>query len=303
MHSVNNVKKNWDNILPSTNYKTPLEEIGVIHEGMTGREVFEASKAYWKEYYENRAVKRRKAYHTKPWTNGCKCDGAGWYYLDVEPADYRHGVLQRCECNANRNGEVFRKALSVFAGDTFDTFDVERPVDDYKQGTHTIPADYQRKAIRKAYNTLSADDYSNGISYYLWGNVGSGKSHLARAWAIRYSDMGYSVMYRHMPTLVDELRASVKTNTVDSLVDKLVNANILVIDDIGAEEDQSDWVRGRILRIVDGRTTKKTLYTSNIEPAELFDRMDERIADRINQCQRLWLPLKSYRSVIREGGK
>jgi DNA replication protein DnaC len=300
MFSGNSVNLNWNSTLPNTSYKTPLQEIGIVREGMTGREVYEASKAYWADFYANRAVRRTMKYTSKPLVAGCNCDGAGWYYLDVVPSDYRYKVLQRCECTANRNGEAFRQALQAFSEDTFDTFDVNRPVSDYKIGTHNVPADYQKKSIMKAYTQLSNDDFANKMSYYVWGNVGSGKSHLARAWAIRFADMGYSVVYRHMPTLVDEMRTSVKNNGVDILVDKLINCDILVIDDIGAEEDQSDWVRGRFLRIVDGRNGKKTVYTSNIEPSDLYNRMDERVADRINQCQRLWLPLQSYRSILRE---
>jgi DNA replication protein DnaC len=272
----------------------------VIHDGMTGREIFEASKAYWKEYYKNRPKNRGIVHKPKPLVNGCNCDGAGWYMLDVDPMDYRHGQLQRCECNGK--GTSFRKSLQAFANDTFDTFDVNRPLAEYKTATHTMTVDFQQKRLMMAYNTLKSDVFDNGTSYYVFGNVGCGKSHLARAWAIQYAEQGYNVMYRIMPNLVDELRSAVKTNTVDRIIDQLTYADALVIDDVGAEEDQSDWIRGRIFRVIEGRMGKKTLYTSNLDPTELFNRLDERIADRINQSKRLWLPFQSYRQIIRDRG-
>lgn len=298
----NNVKSGWERILPSTGYESPLEELGIIRDGMTGREVYEASKAYWKAHYANR-TKRKAVYRTLPWVNGCKCQGAGWYMLDVDPADYRYGVLQRCDCNANRSGQNFRASLQAFADDTFETFDLNRPTEAYKSGTYTITAEFQQQRLRKAYDTLCGDEYSNGISYYVWGNVGCGKSHLARAWAIRYADMGYSVRYRMMPALVDELRSSVKNGNTEAIIDSLINADILVLDDIGSEDDHTEWIRGRMLRIIDARMNKKTLYTSNLDTVDLFNKLDERIADRINQSQRLWLPLQSYRQLIREKGR
>lgn len=281
--------------------RTPLEEIGVIHDGMTGREIFEASKAYWKEYYKNKPKNRQIIHRPKPLVNGCNCDGAGWYYLEVDPADYRYRQLQRCSCNGR--GTSFRRSLEVFANDTFDTFDINRPLTEYATSTHTVTVDFQQKRLHGAYNALRSDVFDNGKSYYLFGNVGCGKSHLARAWAIMYSDLGYNVKYRIMPNLVDELRSSVKNGTVDRIIDELIYADILVIDDVGAEEDQSDWIRGRFFRIIEGRTHKKTLYTSNLDPSELFNKLDERIADRINQSQRLWLPFQSYRQVLRQRGK
>ena len=278
-----------------------MQELGIIHDGMTGREVFEASKKYWAEYYKNRAKKRKVVYRTQPWIVGCKCEGAGWYLLDVDKADYRHGQLQRCQCNGA--GTSFKKSLDVFGDDTFDTFDLARPMANYRSGEHTITADFQKQRLQKAFDVLSNDEYGNGKSYYLWGNVGCGKSHLARAWAIRFSEMGCGVMYRILPSLIDELRHAVKLNTVDTIIERLANVDVLVLDDVGAEDDHSDWIRGRIFRIIDGRTHRKTLYTSNVDPADLYDKLDERIADRINQAQRLWMPLQSYRQVIREKGK
>lgn len=301
--SGNSVRSGWQRTLPSMPEKSPLQELGIVRPGMTGKEVYEASKTYWAEYYRTKGkVNRITTYHSRPLVAGCNCDGAGWYYLDVDPADYRYRVLQRCD-SCNPAGSVLRESLKAFADDTFDAFDLDRPMSDYRSGNETIPVRFQRSALQRAYATLKEDDPTNGMSFYVWGNVGSGKSHLARAWALRYAEMGYNVMYRILPNLVDELRSSVKTNTVDALIDKLSYCDMLVLDDIGAEEDQSDWVRGRLLRIVDSRTNKKTVYTSNLDPQELYNRLDERLADRINQAQRLWLPLQSYRQVIRERGK
>jgi DNA replication protein DnaC len=300
MYRNNAATSGWHKPLPSTTDKTPLEEIGVVHQGMTGKEVYEASKAYWKDYYQNRAKKRKVVTlnRTKPWANGCKCDGAGWYMLDVDPMDFRYRQLQRCSCNGA--GQSFRHALQAFAEDTFDTFDVDRKLAPFNAGGVSIAVDMQKRMLTKAYNTLANDDISNGKSYYLWGLVGCGKSHLARAWGIRFAEMGYSVEYRAILNLVGELMGAIKDKRVEQVINALINAEILIIDDIGAESEQSDFIRSCILRIIDGRMKKKTLYTSNVDPVDLHTVMDERIADRINQSTRLWLPLQSYRQLLRK---
>lgn len=267
---------------------------------MTGKEVFEASKAYWEEYYSSR-VRRKITYRTKPWVDGCKCDGAGWYMVDVDPSDYRYNQLQRCTCNGA--GKSFIGALSAFADDRFDTFDMNRPLAEFSAGEYTISIDMQKRQLQKTVQKLSTDEVDNKISYYLWGNVGCGKSHLARAWGIRFAEMGYRVEYRNMLNLVGEFHAALKTRTVEDVIQTLTSADMLIIDDIGAENDQSEWIRSNMLRVIDSRTHRKTLYTSNIDPVDLYNTMDERVADRINQSTRLWLPLQSYRQVIRESNK
>jgi DNA replication protein DnaC len=280
--------------------KTPLEEIGVVTPSMTGEEVYEASKAYWKDYYQNRAKKRKAVTlnRTKPWVDGCKCDGAGWYMLDVDPMDYRYRQLQRCICNGS--GQSFRHSLHTFAEDTFESFDIERKLEPFNAGGITINTDTQKRMLLRAYNTLLNDDIANTTSYYLWGLVGCGKSHLARAWGIKYADAGYSVEYRAMLNLVGELMNAIKEKRVEHVISTMIDADILIIDDIGAESEQSDFIRSCVLRIIDGRMRKKTLFTSNVDPADLHTVMDERIADRINQSTRLWLPLQSYRKLLRK---
>lgn len=290
----------WHKPLPSTTNKTPLEEIGVVTPDMTGEEVYNASKAYWKDYYQNRARKRKTVIlnRTKPFINGCKCDGAGWYMLDVDPMDYRYRQLQRCSCNGA--GQTLRHALQAFAEDTFDTFDVNRKLEPFNAGGITISVDTQKRMLTRAYNTLFNDDFSKPTSYYLWGLVGCGKSHLARAWGIKFAELGHSVEYRAILNLVGELMGAVKDKRVEQVISNMINADILIIDDIGAESEQSDFIRSCILRIIDGRMKKKTLYTSNVDPVDLPTIMDERIADRINQSTRLWLPLQSYRQLLRK---
>ena len=147
MYRSNVATSAWRKILPSTTSKTPLEEIGVVTPSMTGEEVYEASKAYWKDYYQNRAKKRRAVTlnRTKPWVDGCKCDGAGWYMLDVDPMDYRYRQLQRCICNGS--GQSFRHSLHTFAEDTFESFDIDRKLEPFNAGGITINVDTQKRML------------------------------------------------------------------------------------------------------------------------------------------------------------
>jgi len=300
MYKNKSVMRGWNKTLPNTSDKTPLEKIGVITPGMTGREVYEASKAYWGDYYKNRVKSNRAVSltRTKPWVEGCKCDGAGWYMLDVDPMDYRYRQLQRCQCNGA--GGAFRNSLHLFNTETFEAFDVARKMEPFRSGGVLISVEMQQRLITKAYDTLIDDSHNNGKSFYLWGNVGCGKSHLARAWAMMFAERGLSVEYRAILNLIGELMAAVKDRRVEQVIQSMIDTDILVIDDIGAESEQSDFVRSCILRIIDGRMKKKTLYTSNIDPNDLRNMMDERIADRINQSTRLWLPLQSYRNLLRK---
>lgn len=64
-------------------------------------------------------------------------------------------------------------------------------------------------------------------------------------------------------------------------VEAILNAGLLVFDDIGAQVENKEWISTALYRLIDSRYTNHlpTIYTSNVEILDL--KTDPRIAERI----------------------
>jgi len=149
---------------------------------------------------------------------------------------------------------------------------------------------------------------SKKLGLYITGGVGRGKSWLSVATLkdliktielpkelrshvksdISYFKDYYRFVYVNWLLMI--IKSSYETEdsqTEQAIITEYTNIPVLVLDDIGAERP-TEWVREKLNMIIYFRNNKglKTLFTSNYEPAELQERLDERISSRIHQqCQ------------------
>ena len=87
------------------------------------------------------------------------------------------------------------------------------------------------------------------------------------------------------------------------VINRAMNAEILILDDIGVEK-QSAWLNETVYSILDYRMThcKPTIMTSNRKPEELA--YDERIVDRITRMTELIeMPEESIRKILNRRNK
>ena len=70
--------------------------------------------------------------------------------------------------------------------------------------------------------------------------------------------------------------------TEDEIIEEYIGRGILFLDDIGAE-NPSEYVRQTSYLIINGRyeREKQTVFTSNLSPTDLADRIGTRIVSRI----------------------
>ena len=121
---------------------------------------------------------------------------------------------------------------------------------------------------------LLAKESRRGL--YFHGGLGVGKTYLAACMANQLAKKGRSVAFVNMPKLASDLRNNIKVDDyVSSRVSRMRKADLLVLDDIGAE-NMSDWFRDDILfTVLDYRMEheKLTVFTSNISQNDLKRRM------------------------------
>lgn len=106
----------------------------------------------------------------------------------------------------------------------------------------------------------------------LWGMTGSGKTFAALAVA-REAAKERRVEMLSAVELLDELRATFKPNAeqdIDDVLRRLKSVGLLVIDDLGAEND-TKFTSERVLDVVDSRLRRRlpTVVTTNLKPDDV----------------------------------
>ncbi len=99
---------------------------------------------------------------------------------------------------------------------------------------------------------------------FLYGNMGTGKTYLAACASNRIAESGGTAAFIHYPSFCDRIAVTAYSGEYRKEADQCRAADILVIDDIGAEE-VTDRNRMVLLSILDGRMQKgkMTWFTGN----------------------------------------
>lgn len=124
------------------------------------------------------------------------------------------------------------------------------------------------KLILSAYNYIKGKD-TRGI--YVYGKTGIGKTYMMGALYNYLKNEGKEPAIIYFPELIRKVKAGISNGTSNDIVDAIREQEILIIDDIGAE-NITDYVRDEVLvPIINYRSDEKllTYFTSNLGLAEL----------------------------------
>lgn len=122
------------------------------------------------------------------------------------------------------------------------------------------------------------------------GNYGTGKSHTAKAihkfcataafsafetgkWGCEQMPSAMFLSWPEAASQFNEKNFSVMTDAM--------NADLLIVDDIGAENDPWKICADKLCQVLSRREKKFTVVTTNIQPAEWAKVFDGRINDRL----------------------
>ncbi|PAF19726.1 ATP-binding protein [Terribacillus saccharophilus] len=140
--------------------------------------------------------------------------------------------------------------------------------------------------IREYAKTFSQDSGNLVIT----GSYGTGKSHLSVSVTKIVMSMGKSALFVSFPKLLTKIRSTYNNGgiTEDELLQKIQSVDLLVLDDIGAEQskkvnekDHVSWAQSKLFEIIDDRAGKPTIYTTNLDSEGLLDNVGERNMSRM----------------------
>ena len=135
-----------------------------------------------------------------------------------------------------------------------------------------IPTKERKEAIEEiaAFLDQSKKELPNkGI--FFSGPFGVGKTYFLGAIANRLKEFNYSTIIIYMPEFVREMRDAIRDNTVQEKINIFKEADVLMLDDIGAET-LSAWFRDEVLgSILQYRMMERlpVFFTSNYTMAQL----------------------------------
>ena len=107
---------------------------------------------------------------------------------------------------------------------------------------------------------------------YLYGDFGVGKSYMMAALAHDLSEKrSVSTTLLHYPSFVLDVKNAISSGLVKEKIDQVKTAQVLILDDIGAEQS-SPWMRDEILQVILQHRMQEnlpTFFTSNFKFADL----------------------------------
>lgn len=127
------------------------------------------------------------------------------------------------------------------------------------------------RAVGKFLDETTGPDHMPEKGLYLYGKFGVGKSYLLSAVANELADMNIRSVLVFVPEFMREMKQAIGDQTLQEKVDYVKKADVLMLDDIGAEA-MSSWTRDEVLgTILHYRMAEKlpTFMTSNFSYSEL----------------------------------
>lgn len=122
---------------------------------------------------------------------------------------------------------------------------------------------------------------NNNTNLLFYGNPGSGKTFLSYCIAKSLLDSGYLVVYKTSDELINNLR-TIRFNNDSKLEDLLINCDLLIIDDLGAEQ-KNHFVITELFNLINKKLLKKKnmMISTNLSLADITKIYSERICSRL----------------------
>lgn len=153
-----------------------------------------------------------------------------------------------------------------------------KDIDWGKYGTENISP--QKKIVNAFVKNFSMFQ-REGRGLYFYSRVkGSGKTMIACAVAneiLKAHDI--SVKFINVTDYIELVKA--KDDSSRKYINAIMGAGLLILDDVGAQVENKDWIASALFRLIDRRYVNHypTIFTSNVPMENLVT--DSRIAERI----------------------
>lgn len=213
-------------------------------------------------------------------------------------------LKEPCQCFQTAYRKKMREQIGLNCSDTetFETFDETRIPDERISDDAFTQREYAVLARNRCQKW--ADEYpeSQPENILLSGKAGLGKTFLMHAMAARLIERGFHVLLISAFQFIQIARNSYFDG--DDSMDELMNAPVLMIDDLGSEPLMKNITVEQLFHLIDERQNHhlSTIISSNLTMEELQERYTERITSRLSdprKCMKLMLVGRDLRRMNR----
>lgn len=174
--------------------------------------------------------------------------------------------------------------------ENFDNFDINvysTDIDEQKYNAKLSPRQNIQNVKDIAMQFINNFDDPEEKNLLFTGNTGLGKTFLSNCIAREILSMGKTVLYQTSPIMLDNIiDFRFGKSDFDEMYNNIINVNLLVIDDLGAESLNS-FKLSELFNIINARLLNtnnnimKTIISTNLNMNTLLNTYNERIFSRI----------------------
>lgn len=183
--------------------------------------------------------------------------------------------------------------LANIKKENFDNFNLNLfsdKIDISKYKIKCSPRDNINNIKKASINFIASFNSFEEKNLLFTGNTGLGKTYMSNCIANELLKQGKTVLYQTAPvlleTIIDNKFNKYKNHNTDSFYKSILNADLLILDDLGAESSNS-MIISELFTLINSRALNlsskptKTIISTNLSIEQIFKRYEERIGSRI----------------------
>ena len=170
----------------------------------------------------------------------------------------------------------------------------------------SVGEDFQKAFSRcKKFCEIADTALDNGYGIYIYGNSGSGKTHLTACICNELISQYRQCLFTSFIEISKLIRSTFGKNTDEGIIARICEVDFLFIDDLGTEilkkGGEDNWLQEQVFDIINKRYNNKkpTIFSSNYSLNELITQrgMMDKTVDRIVEMSTAIIKLngESYR--------
>ena len=246
-------------------------------QGSDGREQMDKVRIQTLELQQERAILAKENFEEGFLDDSpicSRCGGSGYVGSNM------------CECLRELCRQEQKKEISILSGnkENFSHFRLEYYPDRFDGKLGASPRTIMESNFNKCRKYATTFAPSSGNLLFI-GGTGLGKTFLSACIARTVADRGYSVVYETASHLFNKLEKAKFTPTEENRkeADKLMECDLLIIDDLGTEMP-SQFVTASLYGLVNDRMLegRPMVISTNLTVEELAKRYSPQIASRLH---------------------
>lgn len=206
-----------------------------------------------------------------------------------EDTGYVNNSLCSCIKQKLYDIEYNKSNIGNMKHENFDTFSFDFYSDESNPSIYHSqfsPKENMQKIVDISRNFIKNFDSPDEKNLMFLGPTGLGKTFLSNCIAKEILDSGKTVLYQTAPIMLDSIIKSKFEKETSSIIDHILNVDLLIIDDLGTETMNSMKFT-ELFTIINTRLLNqsskitKTIISTNMDLKDIFAVYNERIGSRI----------------------